>query len=418
MKQQDIQTHTFPNGLVLAIEPMTDVQSAAFSLMVPAGCNYDPPNQNGCAAVLSEMMVRGAGLRDARELSSALDNLGVERHESVGNAHLTLSGATLADNLPDVLPLYGDIVLKPHLPDDQFDAARLGVEQSLLALEDEPRQKIFIELRRRCFDVPWGLPSEGTLEGVRELGLDAVRAQYKNCFRPNGAILGIAGNVDPRRIIDTVGDALGDWRPLPDPVWITGPRGKQHDHVHHDSAQTHIGIAYDSVPYRDPAYYEAWAAVSVLSGGMSARLFTEVREKRGLCYAVSASLSSLKDEARVLCYAGTTPERAQQTLDVTLGEIVRLAGAEGPILQDELDRCKARAKSSLIMQQESTISRASSIARDWYHLGRVTTLHEVREKIEALTVNSVTQFVRAHPPRDFVVVTVGPVGLEVPGAIS
>src|SRR5690606_34074482 len=102
-------------------------------------------------------------------------------------------------------------------------------------------------------------------------------------------------------------------------------------------------VAYDAVPYPDDAYYAAWAAVGILSGGMSARLFTEVREKRGLCYSVYAALHSLRTEGRVLCYAGTTNERAQETLDVTLQELVRLR--EG-VEQSELDRCKARAKSS------------------------------------------------------------------------
>ena len=177
----------------------------------------------------------------------------------------------------------------------------------------------------------------------------------------------------------------------------------------------HIGIAYDSVSYRDPDYFAAWAAVSVLSGGMSSRLFTEVREKRGLCYSVSASLSSLRDEARVLCYAGTTAERAQETLDVTLAELQRLG--EG-IEDEELSRCQARAKSSLIMQQESTLARASSVARDWYHLGRVMTLAEVREKIDALTVQNVLDYVHTHPAGQFTLLTIGPHPLETPSEVS
>ena len=123
----------------------------------------------------------------------------------------------------------------------------------------------------------------------------------------------------------------------------------------HESNQTQIGIAFDSVPYRHPDYFQAWGAVGVLSGGMSSRLFTEVREKRGLCYSVYATMHTLRDRGSVLCYAGTSAERAQETLDVTLGELVRLA--EG-IEADELARLKARIKSSLIMQQESSSSRS------------------------------------------------------------
>jgi predicted Zn-dependent peptidase len=228
--------------------------------------------------------------------------------------------------------------------------------------------------------------------------MDAVRQHHRQCFRPDEAILGIAGRVEPQRMFDLVEEAFGGWKSQPAPELQKGDRGARRDHIQHDSTQTQIGIAYDSVPYRDPEYYAAWAAVSVLSGGSSSRLFTEVRERRGLCYSVYAMLHSLKHEGRVLCYAGTNAERAQQTLDVTLGELQRIVQGIEPA---ELDRCKARAKSSLVMQQESSSARASSVAHDWYHLARVKTLAEVRAQIDALTVDSVKAHLEAHPPPRF-----------------
>jgi predicted Zn-dependent peptidase len=411
MKQQHIQTKTFENGLTLIVEPMDDVQSAAVSLLVPAGSIFDPPVHNGSASVLCEWMPRGAGDLDSKQLSAALDNLGVQHSESVGIVHLTFTGATLAVNLPQALSLYADMILRPWLPEDQFEAARSGVEQSLMAIEDEPRQKIILELRRRCFDSPWGLPAEGSLADLEALSPESLRQHYSACFRPDEAIFGVAGNVDFEEIVDQIGNLFGSWQRKPAPTFKTAPSGPPRDHITLDSAQTHVGIAYDSVPYRDPDYYAAWAAVSVLSGGMSSRLFTEVRERRGLCYSVHATLSSLRDEARVLCYAGTMAERAQETLDVTIRELKRLGQGIG---QDELERCKARAKSSLVMQQESTIARSSSIARDWYHLHRVTTLEEVRDKIDALTVKDVLDYVDARPAKDFTILTIGPKPLEEP----
>jgi predicted Zn-dependent peptidase len=411
MKRQNIQTKTFENGLTLIVEPMDDVQSAAVSLLVPAGSVFDPKGQNGSASVLCEWIPRGAGERDSKRLSAALDNLGVQHSESVGIVHQTFTAATLAENLPQAFHLYADMILRPWLPEDQFEAARSGVEQSLMAIEDEPRQKIILELRRRCFDSPWGLPAEGTLADLEALSPQSVRDHYSACFRPDEAIFGVAGNVNFGEVADLVGTLFSGWSRRPAPAFKTSPGGPPRDHIALDSAQTHIGMAYDSVPYRDPDYYAAWAAVSVLSGGMSSRLFTEVRERRGLCYSVHASLSSLRDEARVLCYAGTMAERAQETLDVTVRELKRLGQG---IADEELSRCKARAKSSLVMQQESTIARSSSIARDWYHLNRVTTLEEVRDRIDALTVKDVLDYVDAHPAGDFTILTIGPKPLEEP----
>ena len=416
MKHQTIETQTLANGLTLIIEPMEDVQSAAVSFLVPAGSVYDPPGQNGSASVLCELIPRGAGNRDSKHLSAALDNLGVQHSEGVGTIHLTFTAATLAENLPQALQVYSDMILRPWLPENQFEASRAGVEQSLMAIEDEPRQKIMVELRRHAFDAPWGLPSEG-IAGRSACLVAAIH------FRTLQAVLS-TGRIDPRNrgkgrrrsksprssaTCSAVGPAV------PNPKFATSPGGSKRHHITHDSTQTHIGIAYDSIPYRDPEYYAAWAAVSVLSGGMSSRLFTEVRERRGLCYSVHASLASLRDEARVFCYAGTTAERAQETLDVTISELKRLGQGIG---EDELARCKARAKSSLVMQQESTVARSSSIARDWYHLNRVTTLAEVRDKIDALTVADVLDCVHAHPAEDFTILTIGPEALEEPREVS
>ncbi|MBW3542996.1 MAG: insulinase family protein [Planctomycetes bacterium] len=415
MSTQTIRTHELANGLTLIVESMPAVQSAAFSLLVPGGSLFDPPGKNGSAALLCDLLTRGAGELGNVELSEALDDLGLSRHENVGNTHISFSGASLATNLPAALEIYGDILRRPHLPEEHFEPVREGVRQSLQSVEDEPRQKVMVELRRHTYDAPWGLPSDGSLEDLPRLSIQTTREHYERCFRPNGTILGIAGNVEFERMVDVVERVFGDWVPKADPEFETSPPAPSPAHLEHESEQTHIGVAYRAVPFRDPQYYAAWAAVSVLSGGMSSRLFTEVREKRALCYAVYAGLRSLKDEARVLCYAGTTNERAQETLDVMLRELVRLG--EG-IKQDELERSKALAKSALIMQQESSSSRASSIAGDWFHLKRNRTLDEIREKIDSLTVDSVLDYVHEHPARDFTLVTIGPEALRVEGQMD
>jgi predicted Zn-dependent peptidase len=186
-------------------------------------------------------------------------------------------------------------------------------------------------------------------------------------------------------------------------------------HILFESTQSHVGIAYPTIPYKHPDYFQAWAAVGVLSSGSSSRLFTEVRERRGLCYTVNASLHTQRDRAAVFCYAGTTAERAQETLDVTIGELQRLGNG---IEASELDRLKARIKSSLIMQQESSAARSGAIAREWYHLGRARTLGEIGAMIDALSAESINGYLRTNPPRDLLVVTLGPKPLEVPVGVS
>jgi predicted Zn-dependent peptidase len=406
-----IHSHTFPNGLVLLAEPNSSLESAAFTFLVPAGCAYDPDERAGLASFACEMALRGAGPRDSRRFVEDLDNLGVERAESVSDAHTSYSGATLAKNFLPALSIYADVLRRPHLPADQLESGRQLLLQELRAIEDEPSHKVMQELRRRHYPQPWGRPSSGDLVGLRATTIDDVRAAVARLHRPNGTILGVAGRIDWEEVKDHVADLLADWRPVDVPEPPAGLSGAKRDHLPHESNQTQIGIAYPSVPYRHPDYFQAWGAVGVLSGGMSARLFTEVREKRGLCYSVYASYHSLRDRGAVMCYAGTTAERAQETLDVTLGELQRLAQG---IEAQELHRLKARIKSALIMQQESSSARSGSIARDWYHLGRSRTLDEVGERVDALSQESISGYLAAHPPTDFTIVTLGPQALEVP----
>ena len=162
-----------------------------------------------------------------------------------------------------------------------------------------------------------------------------------------------------------------------------------------------------------PDYYRARAAAAILGGYSSARLFTEVREKRGLCYSVYASYESQRERAALLCYAGTSTDRAQETLDVMLAELHRL-GLDG-IEPDELETMRAGLKSSLIMAQESSMSRSSALASDWYFLGRVRPLEEISRELDGLTPESVSDYAaRFQDHRDLTVLTLGPSALRFP----
>ncbi|HEX6961086.1 MAG TPA: pitrilysin family protein [Lacipirellula sp.] len=413
VQQRPVETHQLANGLVLLGEPIDTVESAAFTLLTPCGCSNDPADRLGLASMVCDMTLRGAGPRDSRALINDLEVLGVERGESVGISQTSFSGATLAENLLEALTIYADIIRRPHLPAAQLEAARLVCLQEIRGVEDEPAQRLMDELRRRTYPDPWGRASHGDEEGVNSSKLDDVQRLWRTLYRPNGAILGIAGKIDWPQLVEHVEKFFGDWKPVPADPDVERVPVSTEPHIDFEGNQCHIGIAFPSVPYRDPKYLQAWAAVGVLSGGMSSRLFTEVREKRGLCYSVSASLQTQLTRARVLCYAGTTAERAQETLDVTYAELVRLRKGVEP---NELGRLKARIKSGLIMQQESTSARSGSIARDWYHLGRVRTLDELGRQVDELTADSINEYLDEHPPSDFTFATLGPQPLKIPTA--
>lgn len=407
-----IAQHEYPNGLVLVAESMPGVQSAAFTLLLPAGAAYEAADRAGAATMLSEWITRGAGDRDSRELLSALDNLGVSHGESAQTLHTSLAAATLGRNLVPALEIFADIVLRPHLEDEEVEPIRALALQNLRSLEDDPGTKVIYELRRRHFPDPWGRPSPGTPEGLTALTPDDLRAFRQAAYRPNGAILGVAGAIDWPSLRDEVGRLFEGWQPRPAPTVLERPTGPARDHILRETQQIQIALAYPSATVSDPDYYRARAAAAILGGYSSARLFTEVREKRGLCYSVYASYESQRDRAAILCYAGTSADRAQQTLDVTLAEIDRLA--RSGVELEELETMRAGLKSSLIMAQESSMSRSSSLASDWFHLGRVRSLDEISSALDALTPESVSSYAATQGTRDMTILTLGPNALAFP----
>ena len=402
-------SHTYANGLQLLVEPVPDVRSAAFTLLTPAGVMWDPPGKSGLANVFSELCQRGAGPRDSRQLAVALDNLGVQRSSSAEIRHISLSAAFLAESLAPTLALFADVLRRPRLDEEQLEFCKSTVLQELQALEDEPSQKVFIALRKRAMPPPLGKPTLGEEKDVSSLVRQDAIDFHARHFRPNGAILGVAGAVEFEQVRDVVGELLDDWPRAVDLDARVGapPYGKEH--LKSDKVQTHIGLAFPGVSYGDPDFYNAHGVAQVLGGGMSSRLFTEVREKRGLCYSVSASYSPGKDRGLFVGYAGTTNERAAETLEVMRREFQRLSDG---ITANEVDRVKIGLKASLVMQEESTSARASVLARSWYNLGRVRTLEETLENIDKLTPDQLMGFLKRHPLKETVLVTLGPKALD------
>jgi predicted Zn-dependent peptidase len=403
--------HTFRNGLTLLAEQMPGMQSAAMTLLLPAGASSDPVDRNGSATILAELVLRGAGNRGSRQLTDYLDSLGLQRSSSVGVYHTRFGCAAPAAKVMEGLATYADIVRRPHLPEAGFTAARDLALQSLEGLEDEPRQKVSLKVREWHLPSPLGRSAMGQKDHLEKLTVAQSKADFKQRYHARGAILSLAGKVDFEKAKAEVERLLGDWESGEETeLKLMPPPGKVH-FEEHKSEQTHIAIAYGSVPETHPDYYTARMAVEVLSGGMSGRLFTEIREKRGLCYSVSASYSSLLGMGSIFGYAGTSNERAQATLDCFIAELHRLSDG---VTQAELDRAKIGLKASIIMSGESTSSRAGAIAHDYFMRGRIRTLDEISAAIDGVTVDKVNAYLKANKPGAFTIVIVGPKPLELP----
>jgi len=402
---ENFDKHMLKNGMVVLGEPMEAVESVAFGFMLPAGTACLPDGCCGASNVIADWIFRGAGDKNSRQLSDAIDGLGLVRGRSVGSSHISIGAALESGNLAEALDLYADIILRPSLKDDQFELARQLAIDEVLSLDDDPRHKVMLKLREQFYPSPLGRSTVGDIEELKALTAHISRQVVKDKFNLSQTIFTVAGKYD----FDTVCERIeglfeSEQQKSVESVTLDPKQGK-YTHIDNNGAQVHIGLMTGTVKPADEDYYNARVAISVLSGGMSARLFTEVREKRGLCYAVGARYHGLKQAAGVMCYAGTTPDKAQETLDCIIGEFNRLG--EG-ITEDEITRAKVGLKSSLILQSESSSSRAGAIGSDHYILGRVRSLDEIKDKIEAISVDSVLAFLRANPFGEFTVVTIGP----------
>ena len=420
--KQTLQTATLDNGITLLGEFLPGVESVSVSFHVAAGsvCDSFATDEtgrscSGLATLAGELMLRGAADRDSKQLVAALDNAGVQWSQSVSMSHGSFAGAMVSRQLPDSLKIYADILRRPLLDQHQFDPARQVVLQNLAGTEDDPTHRTMLALRKAHYPSPWGFPSEGTSADVSELVHSDVKHFVSTFVQPQDMIISVAGQLDWPKFVQQIEDLFGDWQGQPPPPISLGGRGEKICHVPYDSQQTHIALAWDVPPYRNPDSLQATAALAVLGGGSSSRLFTEVREKRGLCYSVSAGYQTQRDIAAAMAYSGTTADRAQETLDVMVHEIATLPGT---ITEDELARVKARAKSSLVMQQESTAARAGAMARQWFHLGRVRTLAEDLQRLDELSVESIENWLAKNPLEDITTVFLGRDPLEVPDAIS
>jgi predicted Zn-dependent peptidase len=409
---QRLDKHILKNGLVILGEPMDSVASAAFEFMLPAGVAKLPAGCCGAANVIDDWIFRGAAALNSRQLGDALDGLGLHRASAIGSAHLTIGSALQADNLEPALDLYADVILRPRLEDDQFLLAKQLAIDDLLSLDDDPRQKVMLKVKEQFYPQPLGRSTAGELPDLEALTAERTKQIIKDRFKPAGTIFSVAGKYDFDRLCSRMEDLFGSAKDINDAndVISAVQTGSGYSHIHNDGAQVHIGLMTAIVGPADENYYNARLALSVLSGGMSARLFTEVREKRGLCYAIGAKYHCLKEAAGLVCYAGTTPDKAQQTLDCIIGEIRRLGES---IADDELARAKAGLKSALILQSESSGSRAGALGSDYFMLGRVRSLDDIKDAVEQTSVDSVMNFLRNNKFVDFTVVTIGPVGVTV-----
>ncbi len=405
--------HALPNGLQVVGQRMSSLSSVTFGVQFGAGTKDEPTAQYGLAHLMESMMFQGTKSRTVRQLTEAFETLGARKGGSTGTETSTYWCQLVARQLDPALDLLADLLLEPIFPAEEFEQMRQVALQTIRRREDEPMSRLSdLLLEQFYLGSNLGRRMVGTRESVEALTPEDLRLFWTKLYRPGNALFAIAGNFDWDHLIGRLDTLFSAWTGKGEPATSQRPNlGNRAVIQHFDGQQEHIGLAAPNVTFGDPDYYAAQLLSEIFGGGMTSRLFAEVREKRGLVYAVSSRFGASSVTGRFHLYAGTTPEKAHETMQVMIEEMRKLE-TEG-VTEDELRRAKVQLKSELVMHAETSSARMGAIAHSWWFEQRLKTIQEVREAIDAVTREQILGLLKRFPLTEPLVVTaIGPCSRE------
>ncbi|NRA57379.1 MAG: insulinase family protein [Phycisphaerales bacterium] len=395
-------------GAVLLVEPMAGVRSGALTWTLPAGASAEPEDKLGLSGIVTEMLQRGAGGLTSREHADALDAAGVSRSLNAGVRTARLGATFVGQDLDDAIPLLADMIVRPALDKDAFAPSQSLAIQEFEALADDPQERAGLEAMARHLPEPLNRSTYGTRAGLEACTHADAVAFHESRYVPHGSTISLAGDIDPEMAEACLNAALTGWSGSASIPEAIGAAQRGTVHVDDDSAQVQVMVIREAPRDGTPQTACERLAAAVLSGGMSGRLFTEVREKRGLCYAVHAGYTPERERGWLTSYVGTTPDRAHESLEVLQAELDRLATPTGAPTQEEFDRAIAGLKSRIVFGGESTSARAGAMANDYRKLGRCRSLEERVAEIDAVTLDALRAHLASFDRGNATVLTLGP----------
>jgi len=395
---------TLPNGLTVMAEPREEAGSVAAALVIPCGSVTDPEGRAGLSALTQEYLMQGAGPWNRRQLAFEWDRRGLMRHTSLGRESGMWVVGGLPPQLEEALNLLATVVLEPTFPEDGLEHVRAAALERVAAVEDQPMEKLFLLLGEKFFPHPLGRPPIGRREDLQVVSREEVIRHYHESYLAGGAVMALSGPLDWTALTAQMASRWGALKKASVPAGFGPCAQPMRYHMEQEGSQMQIGLAYPSVAPSDPDYLKNRILLKVLSGGMSSRLFTEVREKRGLVYHVHAAYKGLRGMGAWFCYAGTTPDKTEETLEVLKGEVERLRRGISP---EEFETAKTKLMAALLVQGEVMMDRAADMAEKWFLTGRWHSAEDQAAEVKRLTLEEVNAHA-AQIPVEATVITLGP----------
>jgi len=380
---------TLPNGLRILTESMTSVRSASLGIWADVGSAAEPRERRGVSHLVEHMLFKGTERRSAREIAETMDGVGGNLNAFTDKETTCYYAKVIDHHVPLAIDVLADMFLH-----SVFDPGEIAKEQKVVLEEirmydDAPDEMIHdLFVRAMWSGSNLGEPTIGYSETVTALTRDDLRGHLKSHYCPNVVIVAAAGNVEHDRIVELCRQAFADYDGRSDPPQPEAPPLTPATLVKQkDTEQAYVVLGTRGLSVRDERRYPLSVLDTVLGGGMSSRLFQEVREKRGLAYSVYSFQQSYRGAGLFGVSAGTSPATVQECVDVIVEQLQLIADLG--ITEAELRLAKEHMKGSLTLSLESTASRMMRLGRSEYNLGRNLTTEEIEEKIEAVSADEV-----------------------------
>ena len=382
-----VQVTRLPSGLIVATETMERVETVSFGAYVATGTRSETAAENGASHFLEHMAFKGTARRGAAAIAEEVENVGGQINAYTAREQTAYYVKLLKEDLALGADIIGDILTHSTFAPDEMERERGVILQEIGQANDTPDDIIFDRFQEIAYpDQPMGRPVLGTEGGIAAMGRDVLTGYMQRHYAAGNIVVAAAGALSHEAVVDLAGQHFADLpAAMPGPVLPGAYRGGEFREAR-DLDQVHIVLGFPSVAYDDPDYYPVLLLSTLLGGGMSSRLFQEIREKRGLVYSIYSFSAPFMDGGLFGIYAGTGEAEAEELVPVTLDELRKV---QRGVTQDELNRARAQVKASLLMSLESTGSRCEQLARQIQVFGRPVPTAETVAKLNAVTAESV-----------------------------
>ncbi len=404
-----VQKTVLDNGVRLLSERQDSAYSVTVGIWMEVGSRDELPSQGGVSHFIEHMAFKGTARRGPLEIALEIDRLGGMANAFTSKENTCYHARALSEHLPELSDLLSDLLLRPALIVEELERERQVILQEIGSVEDTPDELVHLLFAQNFWpDHSLGRSVLGTVETVSALSRRDIVDYMGGTYLPCGLVVAAVGKLEHQELVDLLAPVLGESEPAPSCLNRTPPAPAAGLHLlHRELEQVHLVLGQGATSAVDPDRFACAMLNLILGGSMSSRLFQEVREKRGLAYAVYSFLNSYSDSGLLGVYLGVAPGRAAEALHVVRAEMARLAAE--PVGPDELAHAKDNMRSSLLLAAESPEQRMYRLARSEYNFGRPVPLEEVVESIEAVSAEDISALAgRLLDPAGLGVTVLGP----------